>query len=470
MSRPLLIVQANTHDDAGGAARVMRDLHEGLLRAGEDSMLAVGHRRTTDDSVRLMDSNKYRNPWSRFWLAAESALEQASVSFKGKGRLGALLADVALPAQGLAIRRGVDYFDYPAAWHPDDWADSADLVHLHNLHGEYFDVRALPMLTARYPTVLTLHDAWLLSGHCAHSFACERWRIGCGSCPDLSIPPPVKRDGTAQNWCRKRDIFAASKLYVATPSRWLMDRVEASILAPAVAEARVIPNGVDLEVFKPRDKRRARAVLGLPHGAHVLVFAAHGGRTNPWKDFATIEAAAIQASQMLDHELILVVIGGRSGSEDLGSLRLHYVSHLSDRDLLARYLAAADVCVHAARAESFSLWLGESLACGTPAVSVRIGGIPEVVKDGVTGLVVGPGDVPAFAHAVVTLLQDDRLRTSMGKAAHEYATRNLSLKRMVDTYRDWYHELVEGDTQHRIVAALDPRNRPTPVRRKSQKS
>jgi glycosyltransferase involved in cell wall biosynthesis len=439
----LAVVQVNTHDDAGGAARVARDLHEGLLRAGEQSHLAVGRKCSADDSVCRMENNKYRNPWSRFWLAAESALEQAPVSFRGKGGLGPLLADVALPARALAIRRGVDYSGYPAAWHPEDWAASAELVHLHNLHGEYFDMRALPMLTARYPTVLTLHDAWLLAGHCAHSYDCERWRTGCGSCPDLSIPPEVNRDKTAQNWCTKRDIFAASRLHVATPSRWLMEKVEASMLAPAIAEARVIPNGVDLGVFKPRDKRKARAVLGLPDGAHVLVFAAHGGRTNPWKDFSTIEAAAVHACQMLDRQVILVVIGGLPGSEELGSLRIHYVPHLSDRDVLASYLAAADVCVHAANADNFSLWLSESLACGTPAVSVRIGGIPEVVKDGVTGLVVDRGDVSAFARALVTLLRDDELRTSMGKAASEYAIRHLSLDRMIGDYRCWYRELMD---------------------------
>ena len=109
------------------------------------------------------------------------------------------------------------------------------------------------------PTVLTLHDAWLLSGHCAHSFDCERWKTGCGECPDLTIEPAIRRDATADNWVRKRDIYARSRLYVATPSPWLMGRVEQSMLAPAVEQARVIPNGVDLSVFRPADKRSIRA-------------------------------------------------------------------------------------------------------------------------------------------------------------------------------------------------------------------
>jgi glycosyltransferase involved in cell wall biosynthesis len=432
----------NTHDFGGGAARVAYDLHRGLLSAGDGSVFAVGFKDSDDDLVRRIDSTRYRNAWARFWLAVESALERTPVSFKGKGRLSRYLTDLALPARVLATRRGKEYFGYPGTWHPDDWGSPGQLLHLHNLHGDYFDLRALPMLTARYPTVLTLHDAWLLAGHCAHSFDCERWRRGCGSCPDLSISPAIRRDRSAQNWRVKHDAFAASRLYVATPSRWLMDKVKASMLAPAIAEARVIPNGVDLEVFKPQDKQKARAVLQLPSDAHILVFAAHGGRANSWKDFSTIEAAALQACRTLHRQLVLVVIGGGSGSENQGDLRVHYVPHVAERRVLAEYLAAADVCVHAAHAENFPLGLCESLACGTPAVSVRVGGVPEVVEDGATGFLVDPGDASSFARALVTLLQDDALRDRMGEVASDYATRHLGLHRMVEDYRHWYQEIL----------------------------
>ena len=111
------------------------------------------------------------------------------------------------------------------------------VIHCHNLHSGYFDLRALPWLSRVAPVVLTLHDAWLLSGHCAHSFGCDRWKNGCGACPDLSIPPAIAKDGTAANWKRKRRIFERSQLYVVTPSQWMMDRAQQSILAPAIAAA-----------------------------------------------------------------------------------------------------------------------------------------------------------------------------------------------------------------------------------------
>jgi len=87
--------------------------------------------------------------------------------------------------------------------------------------------------------VLTLHDAWLLAGHYAHSFDCNYWKIGCGSCPDLSIYPVIRRDATAYNWQRKAEIYRTSRLYAFTPSQWLMDWVNQSMLKPGAVASKV---------------------------------------------------------------------------------------------------------------------------------------------------------------------------------------------------------------------------------------
>ena len=85
-----------------------------------------------------------------------------------------------------------------------------DILHCHNLHGEYFDLRILPELTRRLPVVLTLHDAWLLGGGCAHSVDCDRWRDDCGDCAQADLysgsrPRPARRTtggGRRPSWPR----------------------------------------------------------------------------------------------------------------------------------------------------------------------------------------------------------------------------------------------------------------------------
>ncbi len=108
---------------------------------------------------------------------------------------------------------------------------SADIFHLHNLHTEYFDLRMLPKLIKRKPVIITLHDEYLYTGHCAGTLGYERWRTGCGECSHLEVYPSVKFDNTNFNWKRKQKIFSKSKLTLVTPSTWLAERVSQSFLS-----------------------------------------------------------------------------------------------------------------------------------------------------------------------------------------------------------------------------------------------
>jgi glycosyltransferase involved in cell wall biosynthesis len=355
-------------------------------------------------------------------------------------------------------------FAFPGTRHLlDMFGEVPDLVHCHNLHGGYFDLRQLPSLSRRRPVVVTLHDAWLLSGHCAHSLGCPRWRTGCGSCPDLTIPPAVPADATGENWRRKRDIFASTRLYVATPCRWLMDRVEASILRPAVREARVIPHGIDLDVFGPGRKDAARERLGLPADATVLLVCGDRVRTNPWKDFATAREAVARAANELgaSRRLVLVALGQGAPEERAGRAELRFVPHVSEASVVADYYRAADLYVHPARADTFPNTVLEALACGTPVVATAVGGIPEQVDamagtgwaagtrpagaDRPTGALVEPGDVDALSSALVRLVGDRALRNELAHNAARAAATRFDFGRQARDYLEWYAHILERD-------------------------
>ena len=214
---------------------------------------------------------------------------------------------------------------------PDITPEFPDVLHCHNLHGSYFDLRALPRLSHKLPVLLTLHDTWLLSGHCAYSFDCERWKTGCGRCPDLTIYPAIKRDATAYNWQRKREIYAKSQLYIATPSRWLMAKFEQSMLAPAVLEARIIPNGVDLSVFHPADKQTSREILAIPQEAKVLLFTANGIQRNPFKDYETVQdAVGLVAERLQGQRVLFLALGEAAPVRRIGEAEVRFVAYESD--------------------------------------------------------------------------------------------------------------------------------------------
>ena len=453
INRGLRILQLSTYDTIGGAERVASNLFQSYRSSGYDSWLAVGHKLGIDPDVLLVPNHKGRARHPRLLSDNHSGSQSPTLLGGTVSWLSAFVDVIAEPCRGLARYCGIEDFSFPGTWKLLNLSPKRpDIVHCHNLHGRYFDLRALPWLSQQVPVILTLHDAWLLSGHCAHSFDCERWKIGCGHCPDLTIDPGIRRDATAYNWRRKREIFRKSRLYIATPCRWLMQKVEQSMLTSAVMEARVIPNGVDLSIFHPANKKDARSALGIPQNALVILFTANALRQNIWKDYRTVQdAVTLTAMQMKEQNVLFLALGQDGKGERIGPAEVRFVRYQTNPEVVACYYQAADVYVHAARADTFPNTVLEALACGTPVVATAVGGIPEQIEDGRTGFLVPVGNARALAEGLTQLLSDTDLAQRMGRSAAEAARRQFDLQRQAEAYLGWYKELVEQQTAERLA-------------------
>lgn len=346
---------------------------------------------------------------------------------------------------------GREDFEHPLTRHLLEMAGAPpDLVLCQNLHGGYFDLRMLPWLSHRAPLVLSLNDSWLFTGHCACPLSCERWETGCGRCPDLEIPPAVRRDATAGNWRRKRDILARSRVWALAPSRWMLERGRRSLLGPALRGARVVPHGIDLETFSPGSRSDARRALRIdPHSA-VLLYVSNLGAANPTKDFPTLRRALSRLARMPPLTLSdrgptpveLLVVGAEGPEERLGeNVLIRHLPRCDSQARLAELYRACDLYVHSAREESFSLTTAEALACGTAVVAAAGGGIREVLDHDRTGLLVEPGDDVALAAALRALLDNPEQRRLMGAAAIEAARSRFDANRMVAETLDWCGEV-----------------------------
>lgn len=442
------ILQVSTKDIGGGAEKVARTLFMAYRQQGHDSKLIVGQKSTSDPGIIEIPQPPISTPWARPCWILHGRLSPFEKRVPGIRRLRFWLRTLAQGWSNVERELGYEDFAYPGSHNLLDLVpQQPDVVHCHNLHGRYFDLRYLPRLSHHIPVVLTLHDAWLLSGHCAHSFACQRWKTGCGQCPDLTIPPAIHRDATAHNWRRKRRIYQNSRLFIVTPSQWLMDKVQDSMLAPAVQEAIVIPNGVDLTIFRPANQSDVRMQLGLPKEAFILLFAAYTIKSNPWKDYTTLRSAVDHLALLpWEHEVILVALGETAPLERLGNVEVRFVPFQDDPGVVASYYQAADVYLHAARADTFPNTVLESLACGTPVVATAVGGIIEQIVDGVTGYLVPPGDGAAMAERTAALLSSHILRKRMSLQAVDMVRHHYDLEKQVDRYLKWY-EWVIGSAQ-----------------------
>ena len=465
-TRPLRILIVSTSDVGGGAERSAWNVHKMLRQRGHASHMAVGRKLSSDPEIKPIPNDENRSAWSREWYAKAARLDSAKDGWRGMDRLRDFYRLIGQPRRWLDERRGHEDIDFPGTSNLLQLFGVPDVVHCFNLHGGYFDLRFLAPLSQRLPVIVDLRDAWLLTGHCAHSLDCARWQIGCGECPDLSVYPAIRSDGTAYNWQRKRKIFAASRLYVSTPCRWLKDRVEQSMLAPAIIEARVIATGVDLKRYHPGDQAEARAALGLPQGEKILLFAANGVRRNPWKDFETMRAAVSAiAERMPQVRITFLALGENSPPERFGRAQIRFVPYEQDPVTVTRYYQAADLYLHAAKADTFPRVIIEALACGTPVVATAVGGIVEQVKSlrgweatasvydasQATGILVRSADPAGLAAAADVLLRDESLRQRLGQNGARDARSRWSLEKQTDRYLDWYSQIV-----HRSVDPIQP--------------
>ena len=452
MGADLRILSINTADAGGGAARVARSLSEGYRARGHRAWMAVGTRWEDDAGVTAIPVRPASaTRWARGCFRVESLARSRIGRIRGAARLAHAFRRLGRPGAVLEWWRGFEDFEFPGSREVLAVAGEApDIVQCHNLHGGFFDLRVLSALSRRQPLVLTLHDAWLLTGHCAHSFDCGRWVTGCGRCPDLTIYPAIRRDASAENWQRKADVYRSAAVHVATPCRWLMDRVERSMLRPAIVETAVIPYGVDLATFRPRDRSEARRALGLPGDETILLVAGTDVAVNPWKDFAGgCRSASAAAARLRDHRITLIALGQRGHPQPQGNLRVSFVPWEENPAVVASYFQAADLYLHPARADTFPLAVIEALACGTPVVATTVGGIPEQVRglnlgaDGgsATGLLVPPAEPDAMARAIVDLVGNPALRRRLGENAARDARARFDVDRQIDAYLGWFEEI-----------------------------
>lgn len=425
------ILQISSLDYGGGAEGVARLLFEDYERRGHDSFLAVGAKQGDHPRIISVAALRQQRLWPR--------LVKRAGRFLGiDARWPRAISALENPARVLATVVGYEDFRDSVTASLASTTPAPDIIHAHNLHGGYFSLRALTILRQAAPIFLTLHDSWMLTGHCAHSFDCERWMIGCGGCPDLNIYPAVRRDETRRNAIAKRRILRMVAPRIGVPCEWLAERVRRSGIP--YAELRVIPYGIDLATFHPGSSHEARRRLGLPLDAKVVLFVANALRTNPWKDFEMLFEALSRLGR-LSAGVTVLAVGDGGRTQQMGSTEIQFRGFVKDPATLADYYRAADVYVHPAKIDTFPNVILEAMACGLPVVATSVGGVPEQVIDGETGYLVPKGESEALTRAIESVLfSPDRGRSLSAMAVK----RGARFDRMThaSAYLNWYEEVI----------------------------
>jgi glycosyltransferase involved in cell wall biosynthesis len=285
---------------------------------------------------------------------------------------------------------------------------------------------------------------WPFTGGCHYSGECDKYTQSCGHCPQLNS----QQDGDISGWVwwRKAKAWKNLNLTIVTPSQWLADCARNSSLFQDL-RIEVIANGLDIQRYKPIEKKIARHLLGLPQDKQLILFGAMTATSDNRKGFHLLLPAIKKLSQgeIWQHKLELVVFGASEpvNPPDFG-LKTHYLGRLNDDISLALVYAAADIFVAPSLEDNLPNTVMEALACGTPSVAFKIGGMPDMIEHQENGYLAHPYDIEDLAQGIHWVLEDSERYQKLCDCAREKVVREFTLEIQASKYLKLYNEVLQS--------------------------
>ena len=413
------VLVVSNYDVKGGAARATYRLHKGLQSIGVDSQILVGYKFSDDKTVRLMPTKFGEN-------------------FKSlRPKLNRLPLKL-YPKLGQVI--------FSPQWVPDSLASEVakinpDVINLHWVCEGYMQIETLAKFNK--PIVWTLHDMWAFTGGCHYSESCERYIDACGACPQLHSTKDA--DISRWIWQRKAEAWKKLNLTLVSPSVWLAKCAKSSSLFKDF-RVEVIPNGIDIQTYKPINSQWAREILNLPKDKQIVLFGIAGGTSNRWKGFNLLVSALQSLSKSGWKDRIELLVFGSSQPENAVELgfKAYYLGNLADDISLATVYAAADVFVAPSVYDNLPNTVMEAAACGIPSVAFNIGGLPDMIEHCSNGYLAKPYETEDLARGIAWVLEDPDRHEKLCHNARMKVEAKFTLAVQAREYQSLFEEVCQA--------------------------
>ena len=320
---------------------------------------------------------------------------------------------------------------------------SPDIIHLHNVHGYYLNIRVLfdYLKTSGIRVIWTLHDCWTFTGHCSHFeyIGCMKWTTGCYACEQLAeYPKSVGKDNSQRNYADKKELFTGfSDMTIVTPSQWLKSRVEQSFMGEY--HTVVVPTGIDTSVFRPvaEERRDDNLVFRLRNSLNLRNKNVLLGVANPWRTRKGI-MQFVSLSKLINERCVIVLVG--LDDDQISSLpeSIIGIGHTDSVYELAALYSMADIYVNLTLEDTFPTTNIEALACGTPVITYRSGGSAESIDD-TCGIAVERNSVQGVVAAIDTILSQKGIAYTS-----EECVRHAMLYDKEVRFEEYIREVYEG--------------------------
>lgn len=374
------VVILNTSEHTGGAAVAANRLLKALRKQGVEATMLVRDKSSQDPNVHSINRtwfqqkvNLLRFLWERLVIFlcnrfSRSTLFQVSIA-----------------------NTGTDLSQHPLV-------QAADVIHLHWINQGFLSLHDLQKLVALdKPIVWTMHDMWPCTGICHHARDCEQFQQQCEGCFYLQS---THLDLSTKVFRTKSQLYRTAPMTFVGCSQWLTDRAHQSRLVIG-KQVLSIPNPIDLQRFKPMERKAMRERWKLPLDKKLILFGALNV-TNERKGLAYL----IKALHILQPDHIALVVFGQVKSQvaERIPVAIHSLGYVSDEEKVATIYNAVDLFVTSSLEENLPNTIMESMACGTPCVGFRTGGIPEMIDHLSNGYVANYQDSADLARGIEWVL------------------------------------------------------------------
>ncbi|MBR1733023.1 MAG: glycosyltransferase family 4 protein [Alloprevotella sp.] len=318
--------------------------------------------------------------------------------------------------------------------------EEADLVHLNWINQGMLSLADIrKVLASGKPVVWTLHDMWPCTGICHHAEYCQGWLTGCGNCPKLTHP--ADGDLSARTYRRKKAAYAAGKVQFVACSDWLADIARrAPLLEGHTVDS--IPNAIDTRFYEPGNKQAARQQLGLPADKKLLLFVAYKATDVQKGINYLIETTEIIARQYPEwrQQLGVIPVGREAGTlRDAFACEAYPQEYVTEPEKMRLLYQAADLLVMPTLMDNLPNTIVEGMSCGLPCVGFRVGGLPQMIREGVSGYLARYKDAQHLAELTLDTLVSSRYE-QLCRSAHEAALANYSEQVVATRYIRLYEK------------------------------
>ena len=413
-----MILHLCTFQLEGGAGVAASRLNQALGQQGVDSHLLVYRQQREQSGVTAWADTSWKNSlfWARF--SAERLLFLPHEKDKSV-RFAFSPASVGVPIEQ----------------HP--LVQRATVINLHWINFGFLSLNGLERLFALgKPIVWTQHDMWAFTGGCHYSRGCERFRTHCQFCPYLKNP--AEYDLSFDIFERKKRLLAQANVTFVSPSQWLGQLTREAALS-AHRPSHVIPNPIDTSVFAPLPKAEARARLGLPPDKKLILFA--GANTqDPRKGYAYFQEAVNTLGENASEAEVVLFGKSQPGAYAAIQRPVHDLGKLSDMSNIVEAYSAADVMVVSSLEDNLPNTVMEAMACGTPVVGFRNGGIPDMIDHHLNGYVADYRSATSLAQGIQWVLENTA-RLDLPEQARQKVLNTYAEKIVAQQYHQLYQSL-----------------------------